>query len=66
MTAVFKQGDRIKHVTKYKGKRTTSYGTVDIYITANGNYRAMVVVEWDDDSRGTLGADDVTPEGAAK
>lgn len=59
----YSEGDRVKHVTKYKGKRTISYGTVAKYIAENGRYRAMVVVEWDDDSRGTIGAEDVTPEG---
>jgi len=59
---VWEKGDRVQHIAKYGRKVVRSLGTVDKYIAQNGKYRAMVVVEWDDDSRGTIGADDVVPE----
>jgi hypothetical protein len=51
----FKAGDRVRH---YNG---TDGGTVVKTIAKQGRYRAMAVVEWDDDSRGTLAQEDLLP-----
>ncbi len=54
MSKVYEQGDRVMY--------DMHAGTVAKYIPAGGKRVAVCVVEWDDDSRGTVWASDLVPE----